>query len=261
MRAATVATPVIVNLLALTLKSTHAFALVLVAAATVVTESTEARPAEQRVLLVTEARGFVHESIRDAEAFFAGLGRRSSRYDVIQLSAAAELTHARLRRADAVVFANTTGELPLPSRRGFLRFVRRGGGFVGTHSASDTLHSWPAYARLLGGEFVRHGRVQPGRVLLSRPGHPVTRDLPRSFRLTDEFYEFATPRPEGSRVVLRLDPGSVADEMQQDLPVAWARPFGRGRVFYNALGHRPETWRDPRFRLVVKRGLRWVLGL
>ena len=34
---------------------------------------------------------------------------------------------------------------------------------------------------------------------------------------------------------------------------------GRGRVFYDALGHFPATWPDPRQEALVRSGLRWVL--
>jgi uncharacterized protein len=216
--------------------------------------------AEKRVLLVTETRGFVHESIPAAAAYLVGLGRRSPRYEVIQLGGTRELTRRRLRHADAVLFANTSGELPLPDRRALLRFVRRGGAFVGTHSASDTLHSWPGYARMLGGEFARHGSVQPGRLLVAGRPHPITRGTPETFSLTDEFYEFASPPPKGTRVLVRLDPGSVSDELGQELPLVWTRRYGRGRVFYDGLGHVTETWRDHNFRRVLRRGLAWALG-
>jgi type 1 glutamine amidotransferase len=212
------------------------------------------------VLLVTEARAFVHDSIPAATDFLTGLGARSSRYEVVPLTGAAELTRQRLRRADAVVFANTSGELPLPDRRALLRFVRRGGAFIGTHSASDTLHGWPGYERLLGAEFTRHGAVQPGRLIVAGRRHPVTRGLPRSFDLTDEFYEFAAPLPARTRVLVHLDPGSVSDELGQKLPLVWARRFGEGRVFYNALGHLQETWRHRIFRRLVARGATWALG-
>jgi uncharacterized protein len=36
---------------------------------------------------------------------------------------------------------------------------------------------------------------------------------------------------------------------------------GAGRVFYTALGHRPEVWADDRFRLHLLEGIRWALGL
>ena len=230
------------------------------AAVVAVGASAPADAAQKRVLLVTEARGFVHDSIPDATAFFKSLGARSRRYDVVQLEGATQLTRRRLARANAVVFANTSGELALPSRRALLRFVRRGGGFIGTHSATDTLHSWPGYARLVGGEFGRHGAVESGRVNVSARPHVTTRGLPRSFQITDEFYEFTAPVPAHARVLARLDPESVPDELGSTLPLAWARRYGDGRVFYNALGHRKETWSDPNFRRLTSRGLAWALG-
>lgn len=44
-----------------------------------------------------------------------------------------------------------------------------------------------------------------------------------------------------------------------DLPLAWAKMHGEGRVFYTALGHRDELWDDPRFQQHVLGGIRWVL--
>jgi type 1 glutamine amidotransferase len=219
-----------------------------------------AEAVERRVLLVNEARRFVHESIPVATAFFTDLGERSPSYEVVTLSGgAAQLTARRLRGADAVVLANTSGELPLPNRPALLRFVRRGGAFIGTHSASDSLHSWPAFERLLGGEFARHGAVQEGRLIVSRRPHPVTRGLPRSFTLTDEFYKFVAPVPARTRVLIRLDPESVPDEAGAEIPLVWARRYGEGRVFYDALGHLPATWEQRLHRRMVARGLAWAL--
>lgn len=224
--------------------------------------ATAAGARQKHVLLVSEARGFVHSSIPDAVAFFRALGRRSPRFDVAHLDGgAAQLTRARLRRADGVVFANTSGELPLPDRGALVRFVRSGGALVGTHSASDTLHSWPGWRRLLGARFRRHGTPAGGRLVVEDRRHPVTRGLPASFRLLEEFYEFtSSPRPR-VHVLLRLDPASVDDELRPDVPLAWTRRFGRGRVFYDALGHFPETWSDPRHSRLASRGLRWALRL
>jgi type 1 glutamine amidotransferase len=178
---------------------------------------------------------------------------------VVKLRGANELTARRLRRADAVVFAHTSGELPLPDRPALLRFVRRGGAFIGTHSASDTLHSWPEFEQLLGGEFLRHGAVQAGRLLVARRPHPITRGLPRSLTLTDEFYEFAAALPARTRVLVRLDPESVPDEGGQDLPLVWTRRYGRGRVFYDALGHPTTTWTRRVHRQLLSRGVAWAL--
>jgi type 1 glutamine amidotransferase len=222
--------------------------------------SSTTQAAERRALLVTEARGFVHPSIATAADFFLDFGKRSRRFDVTHLHGGGEaLTPKRLRKADAVIFANTSGELPVPDRPALRRFVRRGGALIGTHSASDTFHSWPAFETLLGGEFARHGALQEGRLLVEER-NSITRGLPSSFRLTDEFYEFASPLPPRTTVLVRLDPDSVPDEMGTDLPLVWTRRYGRGRVFYDALGHPPETWQDPVNSRLLARGVAWALA-
>jgi type 1 glutamine amidotransferase len=222
--------------------------------------SSAAQAAERRALLVTEARGFVHPSIATATGFFIDLGERSRRIDVIHLQRGGEqLTPRRLRKAHGVIFANTSGELSVPDRPALRRFVRRGGALIGTHSASDMFHSWPAFETLLGGEFARHGALQEGRLLVEKR-NSITRGLPSSFRLTDDFYEFTSPLPPRTTVLVRLDPDSVPDEMGTDLPLVWTRRDGRGRVFYDALGHPPETWQDPVNSRLVARGVAWALA-
>ena len=83
---------------------------------------------QPQLLVVTETRGFVHDSIPAAKAMVGALGYRT-RF----LAGARQLTAARLRGADAVVFLNTSGELHLDAagRGRLLAYVRDGGAFVG----------------------------------------------------------------------------------------------------------------------------------
>jgi uncharacterized protein len=215
--------------------------------------------AARRVLVVTEARGFVHDSIPAALALMRDLGRRSSAYDVVALSGASRLTPARLSGAAAVAFVNTSGELRLPpgGRAALLAFVRRGGGLLGAHSAADTFHGWPAFGRLLGGEFLRHPPYGPGTLIVEDGAHPATRSLPRRFAVDDEFYEFTRNPRCCVHVLARLDTGPGGP----DRPLIWCRRYGAGRVFYDTLGHASGMWGDRRQRALISGGLRWVLGL
>src|SRR3954452_11607641 len=88
------------------------------------------------VLVVSETAGFHNDSIPAQQRFLCSL--RGLR--VVVLDRVAQLTSARLRTARAVVFASTSGSprFSATGRRALVRFVRDGGGFVGTHSASDT---------------------------------------------------------------------------------------------------------------------------
>ena len=235
------------------------------AASVAAIRGSEAAPASQRtVLVVSEARGFVHDSIPEAVDFFRRLGRRDRRFDVVALRGARGLTPARLEKADAVVFASTTGELPLSARskRALLSFVRRGGAFVGTHSATNTFDGWPPFQRMLGARFVHHPPAQTGRILVENRRHPATRGRPRVFPARDETYEFRTPPRPRVNVLARVDPDSIEGERVRDLPVVWSRRYGRGRVFYSALGHFGAAWAPgTRNGRIVAGGLRWALRL
>jgi type 1 glutamine amidotransferase len=218
--------------------------------------------AEALVLVVTATAGFHHASIPDAETALRALGRRSAAYDVVVTDRVSAISAAGLRRYRAVVFAMTSGELPIPpaGRAALVSFVRRGGGFVGVHSASDTLYSYPPYGRLVGAYFRDHPYMR-GTVRVVGPPHPATRGVPPTMPLVEEMYRFRSdPVANGEQVVLRLDPASAGAPADEDLPLAWFGRQGRGRTFYTALGHHPETWRSGWFRRHVDGAIRWTLG-
>ncbi|MGI9539087.1 MAG: ThuA domain-containing protein [Miltoncostaeaceae bacterium] len=219
--------------------------------------------AEARVLLVTETAGFEHDVIPTARRTMRRLGARSPRYRIVDRDGLGELRPARLRRYDAVVFALTSGELALSvaSRRALIRFVQRGGGFVGVHSATDTLYSFPTYGRMVGAYFRDHPYSR-GRLVRTGPRHPATARMPRRSAIREELYRFRTdPRRVGAKVLLRLDPSTVPGASPREfLPIAWCRRLGRGRVYYNALGHLPSTWRSGRFRAQLDGGIAWAAG-
>ena len=158
------------------------------------------------------------------------------------------------------MFALTTGELAFDEtqKRAIVDFVNGGGGFIGFHSATDTLYDWPDYGRIVGAYFKEHPWVQPATVAVEDRGHPTTSGLGAAFSLTEEFYTFRI-NPRGAvHVLLTLDPASVG--AQGDFPLAWTQSIGRGRSYYNALGHFPDTWNDARFQLQIAAAIRWVAG-
>jgi type 1 glutamine amidotransferase len=210
-----------------------------------------------RLLVVTEARRYRHASRADAVALLRRLAsRRGYRVDVI--GAAAALTPARLAGARVVVFDSTTGELhaSVARRRALLRWIQRGGSFLGLHSATATYRAWPPFGRMLGGVFRRHPPAGPGRVVVEDRATPMTRALPRAFRVTDELYEFVRdPRP-AVHVLLRLDTGRGGP----DRPLAWCRRYGKGKVAYDALGHFPARWRQADIVRFTDGALLWLTG-
>ena len=165
--------------------------------------------------------------------------------------------------------AYTSGELPLNESQlsALIQFVRDGGGFAGSHCAADTLYQQPAYGEMLGAYFDGHPWHQRVRIRVEDRAHPATLHLGREFEIEDEIYQFREPYDRDHlSVLLSLDTSSVdlhRPEVRRtdgDFALSWCRSFGAGRVFYTALGHRPEVWRDGRFRKHLLGGCTWAMS-
>lgn len=170
---------------------------------------------KKRVLFITESKGFVHSVVNRGKAPLAlseqvltAISEKSGDFEVVcSQDSRKMITKENLATFDAVFFY-TTGTLPLSEtqKADLLDFVRKGGGFGGTHSASDTFYDWPEYGKLIGGYFDGHPWHQKIRVIVEDRTHPATKHLGESFEITDEIYQFRTPYDRGRlRVLLSMD--------------------------------------------------------
>ncbi|MGH9385731.1 MAG: ThuA domain-containing protein, partial [Vicinamibacterales bacterium] len=100
--------------------------------------------------MVTATFGFRHESIATAREVMASLAASTGELTVTATEDLAQFTAANLQNYDVLFFALTSGELPLSAaqKAAVLSFVSDGKGFLGAHSATDTLYEWPEYGRL-----------------------------------------------------------------------------------------------------------------
>jgi type 1 glutamine amidotransferase len=211
-----------------------------------------------RVLMLTTTFGFRHDSIPTARQAMASLASRSGVFTVTATEDLNEISAARLASLDVLMFALTTGELPLSDgqKSAVIDFMNNGGGFIGVHSATDTLYQWSDYGRLVGAYFKEHPWTQSAVVTVENAAHPTMAGVDRRITILEEFYTFQNnPRPSVD-VLLTLDPASVA--AQGDFPLAWAHAVGRGRAYYNALGHFSETWNDARFQTMMLNAIKWT---
>lgn len=189
--------------------------------------------------------------------------------------ALSKLSAESLKNYDGVVFANTTGDLPIPDKEGFLNWIKAGGAFVGMHSCSDTFHGWPAFIEMLGGEFKTHGAQVGVECLNMDSTHPATQKLGRGWVISqEEMYLFKSYDASKVHDLLSLDK-HPNDKTPGHYPVAWSKAHGKGRVFYTSLGHREDIWdADPTlknrenlpktslaFQAHILGGIKWALGL
>lgn len=225
-----------------------------------------------------------HPSIAFSNYFFEMIGERTRAFAVDFSRDPADLALENLRRYDALVFNNTAGVLTDDEelRQGVLDYVFQGGGFMGTHAAAATFCQWPDYdifpefGLMLGG-FESGGHPwKPHEWItlkIDDPDHPVSygfRDFD-FFDVSDEVFQFTDPYSRHRvRVLVSIDPARTDMSEERyilperradlDLAISWVRRYGRGRVFYTALGHNTHTMWNPPILQHYLDGLQFALG-
>jgi type 1 glutamine amidotransferase len=238
----------------------------------------------KRVIVCSVTKGFRHSSIPLAEKCLERLATESKAFTVVDWVRLPEkadmdkLSPANLtaKKIDAVIFANTTGDLPLPDREGFIKWIEDGHGFCAMHSASDTFHGFPGYIDMLQGEFDGHGAQVPADLKAGDTAHPANGGIGETWELAqEEMYRIKNHDRTKIRALwfLRHDPNDKAKVGYN--AVAWCRMAGKGRVFYTSLGHREDLWDDTaaagerknpeatskQFQAHLLGGIKWSLGL
>ena len=180
------------------------------------------------------------------------------------------------KHIDGVIFANTTGDLPLPDREGFIKWINTGHAFIAMHSGSDTFHGFPGYNEMLQGEFAGHGAQVPADLVSDDTAHPANAGIGAKWDIQlEEMYHIKNQDRAKVRSLWHLthDPNDTAKA--GFFPVSWCRMAGTGRVFYTSLGHREDLWNaDPnlkdrkntvetskRYQAHILGGIKWALGL
>lgn len=216
------------------------------------------------------------------DAQFKGADGKLDRpkFEAATKAALAKFTAEGLKQYDLIIFNSTTGALPLPDQAAFLQWIRDGGAFVGVHAATDTFHSRGnevnPYIEMIGGEFRTHGPQVEVEIINQDPEHAACKHYPERFTIFDEIYEFKNFERPKVRGLLGLDK-HPQNKSPGDYPISWCKPYGNGRVFYTALGHREDVWcpdwKDDRgqrrvpsadalgFQKHVQGGILWALRL
>lgn len=257
----------------------YSFAL-LVACLFALPASAADKKSPSRMLFVTQSAGFKHGSVTrpkndpkglaPAEVAMIQLGQQSGLFDCdVTQNVEADFTKENLQKYDIVAFY-TTGELPIAEedRNYFINdwLKQKGHGFVGVHSAGDTYHKWEPYWDMAGGVFINHPWTQGSTVTLTvhDPSHPGAKPYGEEFVIQDEIYMYKNWQPEKVHLLMSLNYAKsftdrpVPTQHGYHVPVAWCKNYGEGKVYYNNLGHRPETWTNQTFLDSLVGGIKWI---
>jgi type 1 glutamine amidotransferase len=227
-------------------------------------------------LVFSKTAAFRHDSIPAGVAAIQQLGARNG-FRVDATEDAAAFTDRNLARYDVVIWLSTTGDvLDEAQQAAFERYIRRGGGYAGIHSASDTEYDWPWYGGLVGAYFRDHpgsvnDQFQVATVNVLDRRTAATRHLPRRWVREEEWYNFRT-NPRGAVHVLAEVDESTYDPrgysvpggspgMGPHHPISWCQRYDGGRAFYTALGHKAEYYDEPLLLSHLLGGIRMAAGV
>ena len=215
-------------------------------------------------------------------------------HDAVRVTVAADYADASALARSKLLLSYTCDVRPSQAQQDALaKFVQEGGRWLALHGTNAALEFTPkgvdaprvirTLAHVLGSQFVAHPPIQPYRVDVCAPRHPLVSGI-GSFDTDDELY--LSEYHEREKLVPLLETHYSGDakgfveadwsKTDQHL-VMYLRPFGTGTVLYNTLGHcrghydmRPVmdfypriercSWEKPQYYELLRRGIRWALG-
>lgn len=176
---------------------------------------------------------------------------------------------AVMEQADLIIQQWTMGEMTKNESKGLQKAILNGTGMAGWHGGTgDSFRGNLNYQYMIGGQFVSHpGGKSEFTVKIIDRKDPITKGLKDFYvKNTEQYYMLMDPNvkvlatskftkasylKKGSKKSENVVTGSV-------VPVVWKKNFGKGRIFYNSLGHNIEDFDVPVLMEIHKRGIRWA---
>ena len=238
-----------------------------------------ASPKRARKLLVIESlEGMSHNTIPHTNVMIQRMGENTGAWTTVFSNDLTNLRYPKVKEYDAIFLNSIVGEfLPDPSLRADLvRYVNEGGGIGGTHGTPWASRNWDEFAEMIGAQSAPH-RIENGILKVYDKENAIVRpfnyeDLPHR----EEYYRFEDSgngrvRWDKVRVLLIVDldekvpastdkPWTGYKRPDKVYPVAWIREYGKGRVFYNSMGHMTETFMRPEIVGHFLVGMQYILG-
>jgi uncharacterized protein len=137
--------------------------------------------------------------------------------------------------------------------------VKGGVGLGGFHGLMcDSFRQEVEYQFMTGGQWVSHpGNIIDYHVDITRPDDPIMRGLSDFPYRSEQYYMHVDPANEV--LATTTFTGEHCDFVKGVvMPVVWKKIYGKGRVFYSALGHTADEFVVPEMAAIVERGLLWA---
>jgi type 1 glutamine amidotransferase len=227
--------------------------------------------------------------VPQAEYAMKMLGEKTGAFEPVVSDDVAMYLPENLKKFDVIIMNNSNGPWIRPTeedmekfkvygtdqdavekllRKSLLDWVSQGGGIVAYHHAIGGNNNWPEFKELLGMAYWGHPWNEEVGIKLDEPDHPLVAAFGgKDFRIAEEIFQFNEPYSrEKLRVLLSLDVNKTNMSVpwiyrkDNDFGLAWIKNYGKGRIFYSAIGHRTEIWWNPTILQFYLDGIQFAAG-
>ncbi|MCC2686640.1 MAG: hypothetical protein K0R75_3539 [Paenibacillaceae bacterium] len=214
-----------------------------------------------RRALVVQGGWEGHEPVQVADIFrreLVGAGFEVEVADTLDVY----LDREKLLGLDLIVPVWTMGTITKEQENGVISAVQSGVGLAGCHGGMcDSFRQSVRWQFMTGGNWVAH----PGNdgteyiVNVIKDSSPIVEGLEDFPVVSEQYYLHVDPAVK----VLATTRFPVADGPHTangpvDMPIAWTKRWGEGRVFYCSLGHKANIVEMPPVLTLMRRGLLWA---
>lgn len=169
-----------------------------------------------------------------------------------------------LRTLDLIVPVWTMSQIDKQKVINVSEAVAQGTGLAGCHGGMcDAFRDQVLWQFMTGANWVAHpgGDGVPYRVTITDRDHPLTAGIADFDVATEQYYLHVDPANHVLATTrFPVVPWYHSPNGPVDMPVAWTRSWGEGRVYYNALGHKATVIAGgPAFEM-LRRGMVWAMA-
>ncbi len=153
---------------------------------------------------------------------------------------------------DLIVPNWTMGTIKPEQLKPVLAAVESGVGLAGLHGGMcDSFRNECDWQYMTGGQWVAHPGNDAAHYAVHIDGvpSPITEGVSDFEVTTEQYYMHVDP---ANTVLATTRFGAVV------MPVVWTKSWGKGRVFYSSLGHRPDVVSFAPILTMMTRGMLWA---
>jgi uncharacterized protein len=168
-----------------------------------------------------------------------------------------------LKQLDLIVACWTMGEIKREYSRNVALAVGAGVGLAGCHGGMcDSFRNDTEWQFMTGGQWVSHpgGDGIEYKVSINKGSSPITEGMEDFMVKSEHYYLHIDPAIE-ILATTRFPLVSYyhLSNKPVEMPVAWTKFWGNGRVFYTSLGHHDDVFdNSPNAEVLMKRGMLWA---